>query len=473
MIIENDISRFVVLSEETILTALNKITKNESRIIFCIANNGCLEGVMTDGDFRRWLVEQKTTDLNLPVSQAMNTNFAFGRTSDSPEELQAKLTYPITHLPVVDHQTRLVSVAIQRSDKIIIENFEISQDAPTFIIAEIGNNHNGCLEHAKKLIREAHKAGANCAKFQMRDLDSLYNTQVTKQDGSGDLGTEYTLDLLARFQLEDQELFDAFDYCREIGIMPLCTPWDNSSLKKLESYGLPAFKVASADLTNLELLHRLTKTRKPLIVSTGMSTEAEIQQSAEFLKKHAAQFIFLHCNSTYPTPFKDVNLNYMTKLKGLSNGLVGYSGHERDQYVAIAAVAKGAKIIEKHFTLSKAQEGNDHKVSLVPEEFTAMVKGIRQLDTALGHCAHRTLSQGEKLNREILAKSLTATRDLPIGTEITDSMVEVKSPGTGLQPNKRAELLGMKLNRSMKKGDCFYLTDIQMLPMSQKIMHLP
>ncbi|MEI2420999.1 N-acetylneuraminate synthase family protein, partial [Arthrospira platensis SPKY2] len=186
-------------------------------------------------------------------------------------------------------------------------------------------------------------------------------------DAKEDLGAQYTLDLLSRFQLTPEEMLQAFDYCRESGILPLCTPWDIKTVKLLENYRMPAYKVASADLTNHDLLKALVDTGKPLICSTGMSTESEIKESVALLQKMGAMYVLLHCNSTYPAPFKDINLNYLDKLAKIGNCPVGYSGHERGYHVAIAAVAKGAKVIEKHFTLDKTMEGNDHKVSLLPE----------------------------------------------------------------------------------------------------------
>ena len=165
---------------------------------------------------------------------------------------------------------------------------------------------------------------------------------------------------------------------------PLCTPWDLESLAKLEEYGMEAYKVASADLTNHKLLGALVETGKPLICSTGMSTEHEINKAINFLLSHSANFVLMHCNSTYPTPFKDVNLAYISRLRDLSARCVGYSGHERGISIAIAAVALGAKIIEKHFTIDRSMEGNDHKVSLLPDEFKMMVAEIRNVEASLG-----------------------------------------------------------------------------------------
>lgn len=462
MLIDRNIGRYIVFSEENILNALKKISDNKSRIIFSVTEAGELEGVLTDGDFRRWLVQQNLIDLNQPVAKVSNKQFKFALVDDNPETIQSYFSAQIEFIPLLDHSGRLVAIARRRADAIQIGDFVIDSTAPAFIIAEIGNNHNGSLDLAKKLIDEAVAAGANCAKFQLRSLKSLYRNAGNANDASEDLGSQYTLDLLSRFQLAPEEMLTAFDYCREQGILPLCTPWDIDSLAVLEAYGMAAYKVASADLTNHDLLTALAKTGKPLICSTGMSTEAEIAESARLLQRLGVPYILLHCNSTYPAPFKDVNLNYIERLKELGDCPIGYSGHERDIHVAIAAVAKGAKVIEKHFTLDKSMEGNDHKVSLLPEEFKLMVQGIRQVEEALGTGNERRLSQGELMNRETLAKSLIINCDLEAGQVITAEMLEVKSPGKGLQPNRKAELIGQKAKHPFKAGDFFYPSDLML-----------
>jgi N-acetylneuraminate synthase len=178
------------------------------------------------------------------------------------------------------------------------------------------------------------------------------------------------------------------------------------------------------------------------------------------MQRLGAMYVLLHCNSTYPAPFKDVNLNYLERLKEIGDCPVGYSGHERGINIAIAAVAKGAKVVEKHFTLDKSLEGNDHKVSLLPEEFKVMVQGIRQVEESLGTSGERRLSQGELMNRETLAKSLVINRDLAPGEIIAEDAIEVKSPGRGLQPNRKAELIGLKAKRPFKAGDFFFPSDL-------------
>ena len=461
MLIDRNIAKYIVFAEDNAINALKKISDNKSKVIFSVTESGRLEGVMTDGDFRRWLVNQNTIDLNQPVSLIANKNFKYAFDGDEPEKIQSYLSDKIEFVPIIDKNYHLVAVATKRSRIIQIGEFTIDTESPSLIVAEIGNNHNGSLELARQLIDAAVLAGANCAKFQLRDLDSLYVNAGDADDASEDLGSQYTLDLLSRFQLSPQEMFAAFDYCKERDILPLCTPWDEKSLSLLEDYGMPAYKVASADLTNHDFLKVLAKTGKPLICSTGMSTEAEISETVNLLQRLGAMYVLLHCNSTYPAPFKDVNLAYLERLRELGNCPVGYSGHERDINVAIASIAKGAKVIEKHFTLDKSMEGNDHKVSLLPNEFQAMVEGIRQVETALGSAGNRRLSQGELMNRETLAKSLVINRDLQPGETIVEAAIDVKSPGKGLQPNRKAELIGKKAKRAFKAGDFFYPSDLE------------
>ena len=354
-----------------------------------------------------------------------------------------------------------MAVARRATDGLQIGSHRIGDDAPCFLIAEIGNNHNGDLDTALQLIDAAHAAGADCAKFQMRDMSRLYRNAGDSNDMASDLGTQYTLDLLERFQLSDDELFRCFDHAASKGLVPLCTPWDEASLDKLNRWGMEGFKVASADFTNHALLSSLAATGKPLICSTGMASEVEIRSGIRHLQNEGAGYVLLHCNSTYPTPFKDVNLRYLERLRDLAEAPVGYSGHERGIEVPIAAAALGAVVIEKHITLDRSMEGNDHKVSLLPDEFAQMIHGIRRVEESMGSSGERSISQGEMMNREVLAKSLVATCDVPAGTEITEAMVGIQSPGQGLQPNRLDDLIGKTLPVSKTAGDFFFPSDLE------------
>lgn len=352
--------------------------------------------------------------------------------------------------------------------EIAVGSHVIGDRTPALVVAEIGINHNGSVAMAKELVDAAHAAGADCAKFQMRDLPTLYRNHGDADDGREDLGSQYVLGLLNRFSLSDDELFEIFDYCKTRGITPLCTPWDGASLRALETYGMPAYKVASADLTNHELLRALGETGRPLLVSTGMSTEPEIIESVHLLQSMGTSYVLLHCNSTYPAPFKDVQLSYLHRLGAIGRCMTGYSGHERGYHVVIAAVALGAKVIEKHLSLDRSLEGNDHKVSLLPHEFAEMVTAIRQVEEAMGQGGERQISQGERMNRVVLAKSVVINRAAEKGDVIRQEMLEVKSPGQGLQPNRMGDLLGRRLDRDMDPGDLFYPSDVDPSPLTRR-----
>lgn len=462
MYITKSTQKYIVFSEDSIADVLKKINENKSRIAFVVSEQAILLGSISDGDIRRWLTNSSEIDLNVPASAVMNSACRRARLGDDKSSFLAHFYNGVDCLPVVDDAGHLVQLAFQKSEGFFIGDREISEKSPSFIIAEIGNNHQGDIELARRLVDHAVAAGVDCAKFQMRNVKQLYKNAGDSNDASVDLGAQYTMDLLSKFQLSNDQLYEVFDYCKTKGIMPLCTPWDHDSLIALESYGMPAYKVASADFTNYELLEAMAKTGKPLICSTGMSSEVEIKNTVAFLDRMGADFVLLHCNSTYPTPFKDVNLKYLPRLRKITGKLVGYSGHERGYCVPVAAVALGACVIEKHLTVDKGLEGTDHRVSLLPDELREMVLQIRNLEEGLGsEELPREVTQGELMNRENLAKSLVAIDDIKAGSVITRNMVAVKSPGQGIQPNRIDELVGKVANRDVKAGGFFYESDIK------------
>ena len=339
-----------------------------------------------------------------------------------------------------------------------ISNFKVGEKR-VFVIAEIGNNHNGSVELALEMVDAAHEAGADCVKFQMRNMSSVYRKKSLAKQGE-DLGTEYVLDLLERFQLSQDEHKKVAQYCDDKGILYMCTPWDSDSIITLEALDVQAYKVASADLTNLPLIANLIATKKPLILSTGMSAVEEIQITTDFLNGKNAEFVLLHCNSTYPAPFHDINLNWIKKLRDI-HPLIGYSGHERGISVTLAAVGLGAKVVERHFTFDRSMEGPDHAASLERGEFKALVAGIREIEEALGDGLDRAISQGEMINRENLAKSLVASTDLVKGTVIEPQHLKVLSPGQGLSAQNYGKLLGRTVQRDMLEEEYFYPSDLQ------------
>lgn len=345
-----------------------------------------------------------------------------------------------------------------------IDKFQISKR--TFIIAEIGNNHNGSIQKAKLMIDKAIDIGVDAVKFQMRHIEEVYRSKSLSRQGD-DLGTEYVLDLLDKFELSQVEHRELSEYCKERNILYMCTPWDLKSIDVLESFNVKAYKVASADLTNIPLINKLCETKKPLILSTGMSSVEEIKFTTDFLNKKNASFALLHCNSTYPAPIQDINLNWINSLREI-HSIVGYSGHERGINVSLAAVSLGAQIIERHFTLDRNMEGPDHAASLEYKEFKNLVKGCREIEQALGDGKTKKISQGEMINRENLSKSLVASRELKKGHILKEKDIKILSPGQGLSPQMLDQLIGKKLNRNMQLEDYFFKSDIDNLVYKSK-----
>ena len=335
-----------------------------------------------------------------------------------------------------------------------------------FIIAEIGNNHNGDLSLAMQMVDQAKAFGVDCVKFQMRDMHEVYRKRSLSNEGE-DLGTEYVLDLLDRFQLSIEEHKKLKKYCDEQNIMYLCTPWDKNSVEILEDLEVLAYKVASADLTNLPLIHRLIQTKKPLILSTGMSTQEEIQITVDYLNNFKANFALLHCNSTYPAPLHDINLSWLKELEKIHD-LIGYSGHERGINVSIGAAALGAKIIERHYTLDRGMEGPDHAASLETKEFSNLVLAIREIEEAMGSGLERNLSQGEMINRENLSKSIVSHGSIQKGTVIKEENLKILSPGQGLSAQYLKSVIGREAKRDFEDEDYFYMSDIQDLNYSPR-----
>ncbi|PKW27085.1 N-acetylneuraminate synthase family protein [Phycicoccus duodecadis] len=459
MIIERTVTPLVVYGEDPVLRALEKITANRARIVFCVTEHGRLLGSISDGDVRRWIAAQDGVDLTRPCAEVANTGCVSAPLATVPADLRLLFTPSVDHVPLLDEQGHLAAVAVNRSDSFRVGRSEVGKGHRAFVIAEIGNNHNGSVELAKELVDLAAATGADAVKFQLRDMDALYRGKDGSTAGE-DLGPQYTLDLLSRVNLPAERLFEVFDHARDRGVDVMCTPWDEPSVDALVGYGVPALKIASADLTNHTLLRYAARSGTPLVMSTGMSTEAEIRESVALLRATGTPYALLHCQSTYPAPFKDVNLRYLSRLAELGDCPVGYSGHERGFHVPVAAVALGATIIEKHFTVDKTMEGNDHTVSLLPGEFTEMVTRIREVEEALGTNGSRVVSTGEMMNRVNLAKSLVAAREIQAGEVIDRAAVDVKSPGRGLQPNALDRLVGRTAHRSMTAGEFFYASDL-------------
>ena len=335
----------------------------------------------------------------------------------------------------------------------------IGRGYPTYVIAEIGVNHNGILELALELIDASIRAGADAVKFQKRNLDKLYAKKYLHNANMGEKTLRYLLPILQQVELPDEAYERIVEYCQQRGITFLCSAFDIESVDFLEHLEVPAYKIASADLTNLPLLDYLIGIKKPLILSTGMSRMEEVEFTVNYLREGGAEFALLHCNSTYPAAFEDINLKFMDRLREFRVP-VGYSGHERGIAISTVASALGACIIERHITLDRTMDGPDHAASLEPHGFQKMVRDIQQVSSALGTGEEKYFSRGEILNREVLGKSLVAARRIDPGELIEAEMVTVKGPALGVSPQHYHELIGRQANRVVEEDEPFLDKDL-------------
>jgi len=341
-------------------------------------------------------------------------------------------------------------------DEIIIDNKKIGPKQPCYIIAEIGVNHNGKFDLAKKLIDHAIESGADAVKFQKRNLESLYRKESLDNPNSESQGFEIMLTELKKLELSKEDYSKIVGYCKEKEITFLCTPWDIPSVDFLEQLSIPAYKIASGDMTNFPLIKHISKKGKPIIISTGMSTLEEIEKMVSFIKLQNIPFIILHANSTYPSPVESLNLNLIPLYSKKFDVLVGFSDHETEIIGSITAASMGAVLIERHITLDKTMKGLDHLSSLEPKEFKEMVDQIRLSEKAKG-TAIKKMTRGEVLQREVVAKSLICSKDIEPGEVFSETNIEAKGPEKGLSAQYYFDIIGKKSKRRIKKEE--YLLD--------------
>lgn len=344
--------------------------------------------------------------------------------------------------------------------EISVGNRAISHESPTYFIAEAGINHNGSIQIAKRLVDEAVNAGADAVKFQKRKLTETYTEDIVEDPAIAEMGVEYTVSNLKEVLLTDSEYRELSDYCKENNIQFLCSPWDISSVNFLEDIGVPIYKIGSPDMTNFVLFERLVETGKPLLISTGMAEENEIERTVDFLSDKDVKFALLHCRSTYPAPYHNLNLEFMNALRDRYDVPVGYSGHERGIAVTSAAVAMGACIVERHFTISRDMEGPDHSASLEPPGLQKQIRDIRNIEDSQG-VSRRYLTRGEFNNRVALGKSLVATTDIEKGDTITRELLTAKSPAKGISPQELYNVVGSIAKNTIKRDTLLEWTDVR------------
>jgi sialic acid synthase SpsE len=323
-----------------------------------------------------------------------------------------------------------------------IGKHKIGKNYPTYIVAEAGINHNGNVETAKNLITEASKCGANAIKIQTIIPGDLFSESTNPK----------LYQMCKNWVLSKQEHLILKDFAKKNNIDFFSTPVGNKSLSIIKQIKLPAIKIASGDLNNLELIREAANIKCPIIISTGMSTITEISQAVELLRQIKTEFALLHCVSSYPAPIEEANLRTIPYLISAFDVPVGYSDHTLGIESSLAAVALGAVIIEKHFTLDKQMEGPDQNLSADPAEFKMLVQKIRIIEKTLGKHRSGVLTSEAKF-RNNMRRSIAVNKTLQKGRKITKSDLTLIRPGTGIPPSMIEQVVGLKLKQEVKKGN--------------------
>jgi N-acetylneuraminate synthase len=343
-------------------------------------------------------------------------------------------------------------------------DFEIGPGNPCFIIAEAGVNHNGRLDLAKALIDAAVHCGASSVKFQTFTAEKLVTRRAPKaryQQTRSTNPEESQFEMLKQLELTHAQFQEMYEYCREKNILFLSSPFDEDSADFLESLGVVAFKIGSGEITNLPFLGHIARKNKPILLSTGMSTLDEVKSAVQVIfgagNKKLALF---HCTSNYPAIPADVNLRAMHTLANEFGVPVGYSDHTEGNEISFAAVALGASMLERHFTLDKDLPGPDHRASLEPAEFESLVKGVRKIEAALGD-GRKIPASSEQNTAAVARKSLVAARTIQANSILSDDLIEIKRPGTGLPPSMKPNIIGRKTRAPIQAGDLIRLEDLE------------
>ena len=327
------------------------------------------------------------------------------------------------------------------------------------IIAEAGVNHNGSFELAKKMVDAAKEAGVDYVKFQTFNPKKLVSKYAEKAEYQKETtGSDETqLQMLQKLTLTEDNFLSLRDYCKEVGVGFISTPFDLDNIAFLETFDMDFWKVPSGEVTNLPYLEAIARTKRKVVMSTGMCDMNEIQDAIEVLEKNGTtEITLLHCNTQYPTPYEHVNLSAMNSIKDAMHKEVGYSDHTQGIEVPIAAVAMGATVIEKHFTLDKNMEGPDHKASLDPTELKQMVRAIRNIEKAIGN-GLKEPSSSELANKAVARKSIVASRDIEQGEVLSEENLTTKRPGTGISPMKWYEVIGKVASRDFSEDEMIEL----------------
>ena len=345
--------------------------------------------------------------------------------------------------------------------KIRIADRCIGLDQPCLIVAEIGINHNGDMDLARKMVEEAKDCGADAVKLQnYRTEDFIYDPSLNySYQCQGKMVTESQFEMFKRCEVNKKQLFELKDYSDEIGIIFFSTPTGKDGIQDLVNLGVPILKNGSDYLLHLPLIREMAKTNIPSIFSTGMAKYSEIEEAVRtFRSAGGKDLILLHCTSSYPTPAQEVNLRKIPALANTFNCPVGFSDHTQGSVAAMGAVTLGACVVEKHFTLDKNLSGPDHRFSADPKEFHDLVVGIRTIEKSLGSSTIEP-TPSEKLGRQAFRLSCVAAENIFADQILRKTDIMFCRPGTGLPPKEASKLVGSKIACSVKKGHIFTLED--------------
>ncbi len=334
--------------------------------------------------------------------------------------------------------------------KIRLGTFEISQDSPCFVIAEIGHNHQGKMDIAKKLIDEAANNGANAVKLQKRDNKALYTKKMYNKpyDHENSFGLTYGEHREA-LEFGKEEYKELKAYTEDKGLVFFATAFDFESVDFLESIKIPAYKIASGDITNHPLIEYIASKKKPVFISTGACTMKDVREAHEIIRKYTDKICIMQCTADYPSEPKDMHLNVIkTYLKEFPDAIIGLSSHDNGIVMPIVAYVLGARVIEKHFTLSRAMKGTDHKFSLEPQGMRKMTRDLSRVRVAFGEF-EKKMYPFELNAKKKMGKSMVLTRAIKKGEVLTKEMIVFKSPGDGMPPSKLSQVLGKKAIRDL------------------------
>jgi len=347
-------------------------------------------------------------------------------------------------------------------EKIAIGERFVGEEEKCFIIAEAGVNHNGDVNLAKRLIDAASDAGADAVKFQTFHADNVVTCTAEKAGYQKNTtpSDESQYEMLKKLELSDDVFLELSDYAKKRGILFLSTPFDEDSVDFLDRIDVPAFKIPSGEITNFPLLKKIAGKKKTIILSTGMASLGEVEDAFFYLKKcSSVDIILLHCTTSYPASIHSVNLRAMETLRCAFKVPVGYSDHTVGITIPVAAVAMGACVLEKHFTLDRTLPGPDHKASLEPEELQAMVKAIRDIERARGN-GIKELNEEEESIKKVARRSIVARCDINTGDMLNDSNLAIKRPGTGIESKYYDMIIGKQIKKNIKKDTIITWNDI-------------